>query len=122
MTTYLELKQQAEKLMAEAEQLRRQEIEQVIAELKAKIKAYGLTARDLGLAQAASPRAAAPARKKAAASAKPATKGRGRAKSTAPAKYRGPNGETWSGGRGRKPRWVVQALAEGRKLEEFAVA
>lgn len=121
MPTYLELKQQAEKLMAEAEQLRRQETEQVIAELKAKIKAYGLTARDLGLAPASPAKPVAPARKKAGAAAKPAAKGRARAKSAAPAKYRGPNGETWSGGRGRKPRWVAQALAEGRKLEEFAI-
>jgi DNA-binding protein H-NS len=36
-------------------------------------------------------------------------------------KYRGPNGETWSGGRGRKPQWVMQALKEGRDIEEFAV-
>ena len=28
---------------------------------------------------------------------------------------------TWSGGRGRKPQWVTQALKEGRDLEEFAV-
>ena len=38
-----------------------------------------------------------------------------------PIKYRGPNGETWSGGRGRKPQWVTQALQQGRDLEEFAV-
>ena len=65
MPTYLELKQQAEQLMAEAEQLRREQAEQVIAELRAKIKAYGLTARDLGLAPASAPRGA-PAAKKAA--------------------------------------------------------
>jgi DNA-binding protein H-NS len=36
------------------------------------------------------------------------------------AKYRGPNGESWAG-RGMRPRWLTAALAEGRKLEEFAV-
>ena len=39
---------------------------------------------------------------------------------TAPVKYRGPNGEPWAG-RGMKPRWLTAALAEGRSIEEFAV-
>jgi DNA-binding protein H-NS len=36
------------------------------------------------------------------------------------AKYRGPNGETWSG-RGREPRWLTALEAGGRKKEEFRV-
>ena len=30
------------------------------------------------------------------------------------------NEETWTG-RGRKPTWLVDALATGRKLEDFAI-
>ena len=30
------------------------------------------------------------------------------------------NNDTWTG-RGRKPTWLVEALAAGRKLEEFAI-
>lgn len=108
MATYLELKEQAEKLLAQAEQLRRQETEDAIADIKAKIKAYGLTAEDLGLSVSSSGRQRAPRRNSS-------------AKTAAPAKYRGPNGETWSGGRGRKPQWVVDALAKGRKLEDFEI-
>jgi len=101
MATYLELKQKAEKLMQEAEQMRVKELNDVIAELKEKINAYGLTAQDLGLTGATKRRKA------------PGTK--------APTvKYRGPDGQTWSGGRGRKPRWVMDALAQGKKLEDFA--
>jgi DNA-binding protein H-NS len=37
-----------------------------------------------------------------------------------PVKYRGPNGETWSG-RGRLPKWLHVAEAEGRNREEFKV-
>ncbi len=37
-----------------------------------------------------------------------------------PAKYRGPNGEEWSG-RGRTPRWLAALEAEGRGREEFAI-
>lgn len=104
MATYLELKQQAEKLLAQAEEMRETEIADAIADIKEKISAYGLTAEDLGLARSSGP-------------------GRAPRGKPAPAavKYRGPNGETWSGGRGRKPQWVTQALQQGRTLEDFAV-
>ncbi len=102
MATYLELKQQAEKLLAEAERMREQEIADAIADIKSKIELYGLTAVDLGLSRGGP--------------------GNSRSRGAKPsAKYRGPNGETWGGGRGRKPQWVTQALKEGRSLEEFAV-
>jgi DNA-binding protein H-NS len=104
VATYLELKGQAEKLLAEAERMREQEIADAIADIRRKIEVYGLTAADLGLAKNAG--GPGNSRPKAAKS---------------PAKYRGPNGETWSGGRGRKPQWVVQALKDGRSLEDFAV-
>lgn len=46
----------------------------------------------------------------------------GRRRSSAPVKYRDPENasNTWAG-RGRKPRWLEKALAEGKKLEDFAV-
>jgi DNA-binding protein H-NS len=37
------------------------------------------------------------------------------------AKYKGPNGETWSG-RGLKPRWLTAEIKKGKKLESFAIA
>jgi DNA-binding protein H-NS len=105
VATYLELKEQAEKLLAEAERMREQEISDAIADIKQKMELYGITAADLGLA---SKNTGGP--------------GTARAKPAKSAvKYRGPNGEPWSGGRGRKPQWVVQALKDGRSLEEFAV-
>ena len=36
------------------------------------------------------------------------------------AKYRGPNGEEWSG-RGRMPNWLAALEAEGRNREEFLI-
>ena len=35
-------------------------------------------------------------------------------------KYRGPSGETWAG-RGARPRWLVAAIKEGKKLENFLI-
>src|SRR5262249_55483651 len=37
-----------------------------------------------------------------------------------PPKYRSRSGETWAG-RGAKPRWLVDAIKGGRKLEEFLI-
>ena len=35
-------------------------------------------------------------------------------------KYRGPSGETWAG-RGAKPRWLVDAMKGGKKLDDFLI-
>ena len=105
MATYMELRAKGEKLLAEAEELRVKELNDVIQDIKEKVKAYGLNAQDLGLTGSSATR-----RKRSTGAA-----------SKAAVKYRGPNGETWSGGRGRKPRWVTEALAAGKKLEQFAV-
>jgi DNA-binding protein H-NS len=49
-------------------------------------------------------------------------RGRARGNSSVAPKYRNPkdHSETWSG-RGRQPRWLVRELAEGRKVEDFAI-
>lgn len=101
MATYSELVNQAQALMAQAEQVRKQELADVITDIKVKMKAYGITLADLGgAARKSSP---------------------GRSKSKAPAKYRGPNGELWSGGPGRKPDWVKTAVASGKSIEDFRI-
>ncbi len=41
-------------------------------------------------------------------------------RASAAVKYRGPNGEPWSG-RGRPPRWVQAVEAEGRSRNDYAV-
>jgi DNA-binding protein H-NS len=102
MATYLELKAQGEAMLAQAEQVRKQELAAVIQDIKAKMKEFGLTVADLG--------GSATGTKKAA-----------KSKSDAPAKYRGPNGELWAGGLGRKPQWVAAILAEGKSLDEFLI-
>ncbi len=108
MPTYLELKEQAEKLLAQAEELRQKETQDAIADIKAKMKAYGITPEDLGFG-------AGPGARRGGGSA------RAGAKPGKAVKYRSPDGQTWSGGRGRKPQWVVDALAKGGKLEDFEV-
>ena len=107
MATYLELKAQAEQLLAQAEQMKEKETQDVIADIKQKIANYGLTAEDLGLSGGRGRSTKAPRA--------------GKSSSPSAVKYRGPNGETWGGGRGRKPQWVVNALAQGKSLDDFRV-
>ena len=110
--TYLQLIKQIEGLKVEADKLRRKEMNGVIARIREAIEHYGLTAADLGLA--AAPRKPAAAKKA------------GKAKSAKPgaapsaAKFRDDAGHVW-GGRGPRPKWLRDALAAGRKLEDFAV-
>ncbi|WP_431273320.1 H-NS family nucleoid-associated regulatory protein [Variovorax ureilyticus] len=95
--------EQIAQLRKQAEELRNQERAGVIEEVRKKIAEYGLTASDLKLTGRGSRRntVAVPAK--------------------AAAKYRSPTGETWSGGRGRKPRWVSEALAAGKSLSDFEI-
>ena len=45
-----------------------------------------------------------------------------RTKSALPPKYRHPENRevTWSG-RGRRPAWIIEGLASGKNLEDFAI-
>lgn len=95
--------EQIAQLRKQAEELRNQERTGVIEELRKKIAEYGLTAADLKLTTRGGKRSAPAV----------ATK--------SVAKYRSPTGETWSGGRGRKPRWITEALAAGKSLSDFEI-
>ena len=103
MATYAELKAQADELNARAEIARKQEIAEVVQRIKAQMKEYGVTLADLGASNSGVQRKAE------------------KTKSTAPAKYRGPNGELWAGGLGRKPEWVRNVLAAGGTLDAYAI-
>jgi DNA-binding protein H-NS len=102
VSTYQELKKKAEALMQQAEQARQQEIREVIGQIKLKMQEYNLSLQDLR-------------------SSGIDDKVMGVTRTASTPKYRGPNGQLWSGGRGRKPDWVLQALKEGKDLEEFAI-
>ena len=39
---------------------------------------------------------------------------------TVPPKYRSPSGETWAG-RGARPRWLVDAIKSGKKIDDFLI-
>ncbi|HSV57491.1 MAG TPA: H-NS histone family protein [Variovorax sp.] len=111
--TYADIVQQIEGLKAEAERLRKDEVEGVVARIREAIAAYELTADDLfGGKKPRATRRAPIARKKKAGKAVRA------AAPAAVAKYSNPEGGTW-GGRGPRPQWLRDALANGANLEDF---
>jgi DNA-binding protein H-NS len=111
--SYSQVVQQIEVLKAEAEKLRKKEVDDVIKRIKDAIKVYGLTAADLGLASRA-PRAAKAAGRR-------LGKGRAGKAAQAQARYRDDKGNSWVG-RGKRPQWLRDALAAGKTLQDFAVA
>lgn len=110
--SYSQLMKQIDNLRREADELKRQEIDGVIGRIKEAIKAYGLTAADLGLGTARAPRAVKAAKKR---GRKP-----GKAAAAVSPKFRDEAGNIW-GGRGPRPAWLRAALQAGKQLSDFAV-
>lgn len=92
-------------LVQKAEEIKNHERAGVIEAIRKQIADYGISATDLKLGTRTG-----------------AGKATGKAAVKGAAKYRSPTGETWSGGRGRKPRWISEALAAGKSLTEFEIA
>ena len=121
MSNLIDIQSQIEKLQKQASDIRSREFDKTVQDIVAKMQAFGITLKDI---QAASARGAksAKARTKAKGAAKaPADKARksGSTASVAP-KYRGPNGEVWSG-RGLTPKWLAALIADGKQKEQFAI-
>ncbi len=98
MTTYRELQSQIERLQKEAEQARKTELANAIADIQAKMREYDLSPEDLGFGVAGKRKAIKSVRRP-----------------VAP-KYRNTaTGETWSG-RGKPPKWMA-----GRDKSQFLI-
>ena len=102
MANYKELLAQREALDKQIEELRQAEFRSAIEQVRRLIAEWRLTAEDCGFKSVAA-------------------SGLKKAKSAVAAKYRGPNGETWSG-RGRAPKWLEALEAQGRQRAEFSIS
>jgi DNA-binding protein H-NS len=103
MATYKELLAQRALLERDIEEARQIELAEAIGQAKQLITEHGLTAADLGFKMPGAALAVV-------------------AKTRTPVavKFRGPNGESWSG-RGKAPNWLTSLEAEGRNRDEFLV-
>ncbi len=106
MATYKQLKEQAEKLLAEAEQARKKEMTDVIAGVVATIKQHGITLDDLRAHGVSGGRG---------------KKGKRTIKGSGVAKYQDPkSGATWTG-HGRVPGWLLEYEEAGKKRDKFLI-
>ena len=116
MSSLVNIQSQIEKLQKQASEIKAREFQKTVQDIREKMQAFGITVKDLQTTKASKKLASqVPGKKRAAASAKKAVN------APVPAKYRGPEGQTWSG-RGLKPRWLAALIAQGHTLEEFAIA
>lgn len=95
-----QIQQQIADLQKKAQELQQQKKSEVLEEVRAKIKSYGLTAKECGFG---------------------ATEKAVEDKRSQPVAIKYKDGEnTWTG-RGMKPKWVVKYLEGGGKLEDLLV-
>jgi DNA-binding protein H-NS len=112
MATYQDLlaqkaaleKQQAA-LEKQLEEARKAERAEVISQIRNLMSQHGLTLADLGATRGPG---------------KPAKAGAVEGRKVAPKYRNSATGETWTG-RGLQPKWIKEALASGRKLEDLAI-
>ena len=120
MSNLIEIQGQIEKLQKQASEIRVREFDKTVQEIVVKMTVFGITLKDIQTGTARNTKATT----KTAATAKSVgnkVKRKGEKVSTVvPAKYRGPDGETWSG-RGLTPRWLAALMTQGRAKEEFSV-
>jgi DNA-binding protein H-NS len=118
MSKLIDIQSQIASLQKQAEEIRSKEFEATIVEIRQKMAAFGITLKDLQIAKVKTK--SRPGRKpKAIGGDKPAKVKK--ATATVAAKYRGPNGEAWSG-RGLTPKWLATLIAQGSTKEQYLIA
>ena len=119
MTNLIDIQGQIEKLQKQAADIKSKEFSATVRDIQAKMQAFGITVKDLQTRKTAKgvAKSGRPAKEKVAKAPKAARK----SSQPVAAKFRGPNGETWSG-RGLTPKWLASLVAQGQSKESFAVA
>ncbi|MES2949243.1 MAG: H-NS histone family protein [Pseudomonadota bacterium] len=118
MNNLVDIQLQIQKLQKQASEIKDREFDKTVQDILAKMQAFGITVKDLQTANSTGRKGRgkvpAPVQGKVAGAKKKKTG------AVVAAKYRGPNGESWSG-RGLTPRWLSTLLAQGKTKEDFAI-
>ena len=117
MNNLVDIQNQIQKLQKQASEIKSREFDKTVQDIRAKMAAFGITVKDL---QAAAPGGRKGRGKTKVAAQPKATSSKKKAGTVVAAKFRGPNGEVWSG-RGLTPRWLSALVAQGKTKEEFAI-
>ncbi len=124
MSNLVDIQSQIDKLQKQANEIRVREFDRTVQDILAKMSAFGITSKDLqsrkGGAKSSGKGAAAKVGKAGGKNVSKRAPSKSAGTVVAP-KFRGPNGETWSG-RGLMPRWLSALVASGKTKEQFAVS
>lgn len=101
MSALIDIQNKIAELQAQAQEIKTREFNEKVAMIKETMLAYGISVEDL--------------------QGKSAKESKAKSSSPAPAKYTGPNGESWSG-RGLMPRWLATLVKDGHSREEYLIA
>lgn len=118
MNNLIDIQSQIEKLQKQANEIKAREFDTTVQDILAKMQAFGITVKDLQAPKGRGAKGKGKAAKTA--SAPKVTAVKKKAMSPVVAKYRGPNGESWSG-RGLMPKWMSALVAQGKTKEDFAI-
>lgn len=120
MSDLISISKQIEKLQREAADIKKRDFQATVHDILQTMQAYGITVKDLQSAPSGRGRKAGKGAAKLAKVPKEGKKKAAKATGPVEAKYRGPNGETWSG-RGLTPKWLTALEASGRAKSEFLI-
>lgn len=120
MGDLIDIQVQIEKLQKQASEIKVREFDKTVQEIVMKMQAFGITLKDLRHSMGKGSKGRVRKASGKGPAVKTAAKHSQKAGVPVAPKYRGPNGETWSG-RGLVPRWLSTLLAQGRSKEDFAI-
>ena len=116
MNNLMDIQSQIGKLQKQADEIKARDFDNTIQEILVKMQAFGITPKDLMPGK----RRSVKAKTKVVTPAKRVSNGANKTSNPVAAKFRGPEGQTWSG-RGLMPRWLSALVAEGQPKETFAI-
>lgn len=103
MSSLIEIQKQIAELQAQAAEIKTREFNEKIAMIKETMATYGISMEDIQGKSAKAPKS-----------------GGKTSASPAPAKFKGPNGESWSG-RGLAPKWLKGLIDQGHTKDEYLI-
>jgi DNA-binding protein H-NS len=121
MSNLIDIQTQIEKLQKQANEIKSKDFTATVQDILAKMAAFGITVKDLQSGKGKSKVGRVVKGKTSAAKSVMVAKAARKASNPVAPKYRGPNGETWTG-RGLTPKWLSTLIAQGRAKDSFLIA
>ena len=119
MSNLIELQVQIEQLQKQAAEIKARDFDKTVIEIREKMQVFGIAVKDLLVIKRVGK--LGKGKKEGAVAKKTAeTSVKKQIGKTVAAKFRGPNGETWSG-RGLSPRWLTSLIEQGASRDDFAI-